>query len=164
MNKAFTKESEPAEELMPLPEMPIGVRNYITPRGQYVLERTLQTLTDHATNVQDTPARTPELEQRIHYLRARLDSVEVVDPGIHVGNSQIFFGATVTYENQDGIAQTVTIVGLDETDPGEGRISWLSPVAQALLGAHTGDRVELDGPAGVEELVVTSVDYSRTSD
>jgi transcription elongation factor GreB len=83
----------------------------------------------------------------------------VVDPVQHAGNDQIFFGATVTYLQSDGVERTVTIVGIDEVDPLNGRISWISPVAKALIKAREGDTVTLATPAGRLELEVLDVRY-----
>jgi transcription elongation factor GreB len=83
----------------------------------------------------------------------------VVDPSAHYGSDQIFFGATVTYENHAGKEHTVRIVGIDEIDPLNGKISWVSPVARALTKAHEGDLVTLQTPAGMEELEIIKVIY-----
>ena len=170
MSKAFVKESGD-EPLTILPEMPTGVRNYITPAGYQHLQIELQHLleslriategdernTDLAVGSSEMQVR--EIEQRIHYLQTRLETAEIVDPSGHAGEQQIFFGATVTYRHEHGEQHTVTIVGLDELDPANGKISWLSPVAQALLKAFEGDSVTLKGPSGDEELHVLSVLY-----
>lgn len=173
MNKAFVKETGDNEALPLLPEMPSGVRNYITLAGYRHLQSELQRLMnaaqsaavreenpDNATFSEMSPERTVrEIEQRIHYLQARLEMAEIVDPGVHAGEEQIFFGANVTYQHVSGEQQSVTIVGLDELDPANGRISWLSPVAQSLLGAYAGDEVTLESPAGKEVLKVLAVHY-----
>lgn len=103
--------------------------------------------------------RLREIDRRIRFLTKRLELAKVVDPSIHHGNTQIFFGATVTYENQAGEEHTVTIVGVDEIDPLQGKISWISPVARALTKAHEGDSVMLETPAGQEELYIIKVSY-----
>jgi transcription elongation factor GreB len=103
--------------------------------------------------------RLREIDRRIRFLTKRLDLAEVVDPSAHHGNNQVFFGATVTYENQAGEEHTVTIVGIDELDPLNGKISWISPVARALTKAREGDTVTLKTPAGVDELTVLEVSY-----
>lgn len=174
MNKAFVKESDD-EPLSTLPEMPTGVRNYITPAGYRhmqtelwhllgVLRAATATVTavgehdpDFIDNLSEAQIR--ETEQRIHYLQTRLDTAEIVDPSVHAGEQQIFFGATVTYQNEKSEQQAVSIVGLDELDPSNGKISWLSPVAQALLNAFEGDSVTLETPAGDEELHISNVLY-----
>jgi len=83
----------------------------------------------------------------------------LVDPSLHHGSDQIFFGATVTYRNNAGQELTVTIVGIDELDPLHGQISWVSPVARALTKAHEGDVVSLMTPSGIDELEIVSVSY-----
>jgi len=88
-----------------------------------------------------------------------MDSAFVVDPSVHYGNDQVFFGATVTYLNTAGEEHTVTIVGVDELDPLRGRISWVSPVARALTKAREGDVITLQTPQGVDELEILSVAY-----
>jgi transcription elongation factor GreB len=166
MNKAFTKETDHDDELSLLPEMPTGVPNYITPAGFLALQNQLRELIAHAPadGAFNAAGQTrSEIEQRIHYLQSRIESAQVVNPAVHVGNEQIFFGATVTYQDEADELHTVTIVGLDELDPANGKISWLSPVAQALLNANEGDTVEMDGPAGLEELTIMAVDYLHAS-
>jgi transcription elongation factor GreB len=103
--------------------------------------------------------RLREIDRRIRFLTKRLDLAEVVDPSTHHGSDQIFFGATVTYENQNGDTHTVTILGIDELDPLNGKISWVSPVARALTKAREGDTVTLQTPAGLEELEILEVSY-----
>ncbi|HMR71278.1 MAG TPA: GreA/GreB family elongation factor, partial [Rubrivivax sp.] len=84
---------------------------------------------------------------------------EVVDPSVHQGSDQVFFGATVTYADEAGNARTVTIKGVDESDPLAGEVSWVSPVARALLKAREGDEVLLRTPAGVERIELIQVRY-----
>ncbi|ABR90284.1 transcription elongation factor GreB [Janthinobacterium sp. Marseille] len=171
MNKAFVKETNDDDVLPLVPEMPVGVRNYITPDGYRHLQQELQQLLDVARpaamqmDAADTAmasaqeASLREIEQRIHYLQTRVESAEVVDASVHADGDRIFFGASVDYENTAGETHTATIVGLDELDPAQGRISWLSPLAQSLLGAEEGDTVLLQTPAGPEELHVLTVRY-----
>lgn len=161
MNKAFVKESGDDDAPVPMPEMPVGVKNYITSSGHRRLEDELQKLVaarlEQADAEHDGEAR--QRDQHIQYLQSRLDSAEIVDPALHVGSDSVFFGATVTYQHADGEQHTVTIVGLDELDPAHGLISWLSPVAQTLLNTEVGDVVILEGPTGDEELTVIDVQY-----
>ena len=103
--------------------------------------------------------RLREIDRRIRFLTKRLDLAEVVDPSVHHGSDQVFFGATVSYVNSSGDEHTVTIVGIDELDPLHGRISWVSPVARALTKAREGDVVTLRTPAGDDELEILSVSY-----
>ena len=91
--------------------------------------------------------RLREIDRRIRFLTKRLESAEIVDPRRQQRRDQVFFGATVSYAAADG-ADPVTIVGIDEADFARGQVSWVSPVARALLKAHEGDIVELRAPAG----------------
>nr|WP_232476720.1 transcription elongation factor GreB [Vitreoscilla filiformis] len=103
--------------------------------------------------------RLREIDRRIRFLTKRLDLAEVADPSQHFGGDQIFFGATVTYANAKGEERTITIKGIDEVDHLAGEVSWISPVARALLKAREGDEVRLMTPGGVEVLEVIEVRY-----
>jgi len=181
MNKAFVKESDGDDDDLEasLPAIPAGTKNYMTPEGHRRMKEELLRLIDvdrpevvrivswAASNGDRSEngdyiygkRRLREIDRRIRFLTKRLDLAEVVDPSVHHGSDQIFFGATVTYENQAGDEHTVTIVGIDELDPLNGRISWISPVARALTKAREGDTVTLMTPAGVDELTILSVTY-----
>lgn len=180
MSKAFTKEvdSEDDDEL-PETRLPQGSRNYMTPAGYARLRGELMHLIDEERpRVVETVAwaasngdrsengdylygkkRLREIDRRIRFLTRRLERAEVVDPSVHHGKDQVFFGATVTYARADGSEVTVTILGIDEADSGRGQISWISPVAQALLKAREGDEVRLLTPGGVETLEILRVSY-----
>lgn len=180
MNKAFVKETEQDEDQdNAAPDIPAGVKNYMTPSGHLSMKTELLHLIDVArpevVNIVHWAAsngdrsengdyiygkrRLREIDRRIYFLTKRLDKAEVFDPRMHYGSDQIFFGATVVYENQNGVNVTVTIVGVDELDPLKGKISWISPVARALIKARVGDSVVLKTPAGIDELTILSVDY-----
>ncbi len=103
--------------------------------------------------------RLREIDRRIRFLTKRLEIAHVVDPSEQAGLDQVFFGATVTYSDLAGALTTVTIVGVDEVDPLNGRISWISPVAKALIKAREGDEVRLQTPDGAQTLLVESVSY-----
>ena len=103
----------------------------------------------------------PEIDRRIRFLVKRIEAAEEFDPSIHYGNDQIFFGATVTYERENGEENTVTIVGIDEFDPLQGKISWISPMAKTLIKAREGDTVTLQKPGGIEALVILEVQYPK---
>jgi transcription elongation factor GreB len=103
--------------------------------------------------------RLREIDRRIRFLTRRLDIAVVVDPSLHHGSDQVYFGATVTYAREGGSELTVTIMGIDEADSARGQISWISPVAQALLKAREGDEVRLRTPAGWETLEILQVSY-----
>lgn len=162
-------------------------RNYMTPQGYARLKKELTALLDverpelvkviswAASNGDRSEngdyiygkKRLREIDRRIHYLNKRLDTALIVDPGdpAHRGDTEeIFFGATVTYAMRSGEQRKVSIVGFDEVDTGRGRVSWISPVAKALLRKHPGDRVRLSTPGGVEELEVIDVRYEALND
>ena len=103
--------------------------------------------------------RLREIDRRIRFLTKRLDIAEVTDPSAHHGSDQVFFGATVTYANARGDERTVTIKGIDEADSLAGEVSWISPIARALLKAREGDEVKLAAPGGVESIEVLAVCY-----
>jgi transcription elongation factor GreB len=103
--------------------------------------------------------RLREIERRVRYLIKRLESAVIVDPAERGDTDQIFFGATVTYGTSAGEEHTVSIVGMDEVDPARGRVSWISPIAKALLRRQAGDVVRFAAPGGIEELEVTDVRY-----
>lgn len=183
MNKAFVKESsggdDDEEPGAGLPPIPPGAKNYITPQGYQRIRDELLALIDverpevvkvvhwAASNGDRSEngdyiygkRRLREIDRRIRFLTKRLDLAEVVDPAVHHGSRQVFFGATVTYLNGAGQEHTVTIVGIDELDPLQGKISWVSPVARALTKSREGDVVTLTTPSGTDELEILSVEY-----
>lgn len=182
MSKAFTKETQTADDddEVSLPPLPAGSKNYITPVGYARLKTELLALIDTerpriveivhwaASNGDRSEngdylygkKRLREIDRRIRFLTQRLELAEVVDPAVHLGNSQVFFGATVTYVDDMDCERTVTILGIDEADSAQGQISWVSPVARALLKAREGDQVDLPTPAGVRTLELLQVHYS----
>jgi len=182
MSKAFTRESEADDEddRTPLPAaLPAGVKNYITPQGFARLRTELMQLLDvERPKVVDVVSwaakngdrsengdylygkkRLREIDRRIYFLTKRLEVAEVVDPSVHFGRDQIFFGATVTYEDELGARNTITIKGVDEFDSTAGEVSWIAPAARALLKAKVGDEVNLMTPGGLNKLEVLSVTY-----
>lgn len=180
MSKAFVKESdEDDDDGDVLPQIPAGTRNYITPAGYQRIREELLQLIDvdrpevvkivhwAASNGDRSEngdyiygkRRLREIDRRIRFLTKRMDLAEIVDPSAHHGGDQVFFGATVTYVTQNGEEHAVTIVGIDEIDPLNGKISWISPVARALTKAREGDVVTLQTPAGVDDLEILSVSY-----
>ncbi|MDM9559201.1 MULTISPECIES: transcription elongation factor GreB [Bordetella] len=181
MNKAFVKESDRDDE-DDLPEaqaLPAGIRNYMTPGGYARLRDELaqlmnverpavvQVVSWAASNGDRSEngdylygkKRLREIDRRMRFLTKRLDIAEVVDPAAQPNRDQVFFGATVTYLDKAGETHTVTIVGVDEAEPLAGKISWISPVARALIKAREGDTVVLRTPGGVEELDILEVQY-----
>lgn len=181
MSKAFTKESTQDEddEELALPSLPQGTRNYMTPAGYARLRAEFMELLDverpkiveivswAAKNGDRSEngdylygkKRLREIDRRLRFLTKRLDIAEVADPSAHHGSDQIFFGATVTYANAKGEERTITIKGIDESDSLAGEVSWISPIARALLKAREGDEVQLMTPGGVERLEVLEVSY-----
>jgi transcription elongation factor GreB len=105
--------------------------------------------------------RLREIDRRVRYLTKRLESAEVVDPALQKNRDQVFFGATVTYVRQDDSEHKVTLVGVDEAELSNGKISWLSPIAKALLKARVGDAIDVRTPAGVDTLEVLSIHYQQ---
>ncbi|MFM8576839.1 MAG: transcription elongation factor GreB [Limnohabitans sp.] len=180
MSKAFTRETDPDEdEEMGLPVLPQGARNYITPAGYARLRAELLDLIDKerpkvvevvhwaASNGDRSEngdylygkKRLREIDRRIRFLTRRLEIAEVTDPSVHHGRDQVFFGATVTYAEQDGTERTVTILGIDEADSLQGQVSWVSPIARTLLKSHCGDVLRLVTPSGGVEIEVLEVSY-----
>jgi transcription elongation factor GreB len=103
--------------------------------------------------------RLREIDRRIRFLLKRLEIAEVVEPAQQKNREQVFFGATVTYADEDDNERTVKIVGIDEADTARGEVSWISPVARALLKAREGDVVELRTPTGPQSIEVVSIAY-----
>ena len=186
MNKAFTRESDgdddDDEATGPAP-MPAGGRNYITPQGYKRLrEEMMRLLDDERPKVVEAVSwaakngdrsengdyiygkrRLREIDRRIRFLIKRLDIAEVADPSVHQGKDQVFFGACVTYALANGQERSVTIKGIDEADSLSGEVSWISPIARALLKARVGDEVALQTPGGVERIEVLDVRYPAPS-
>jgi transcription elongation factor GreB len=181
LNKAFVKEPEWDEDdgSPGLPPLPAGTRNYITPAGYLRLRAELMTLLDvERPKVVETVSwaakngdrsengdylygkkRLREIDRRIRFLTKRLDIAEVADPSAHHGSDQVFFGATVTYATASGEERTITIKGIDEAESLQGEVSWIAPIARALLKAREGDEVALVTPVGVEKIEVVEVRY-----
>jgi len=183
MSKAFTRESDAEEDEVGLPPLPAGGKNYITPKGYAALRAELFDLIDNerpkvvdivhwaASNGDRSEngdyiygkKRLREIDRRIRFLTKRLEIAEVTDPSVHFGKDQVFFGATVTYVEEAGDERTVTILGIDEADSLKGEVTWISPIARALLKAREGDVVKLVTPLGVQEIEVLSVHYPKAS-
>ena len=181
MSKAFTRESDAEEDEVGLPPLPAGGKNYITPKGYAALRAELFDLIDNerpkvvdivhwAASTGDRSEngdyiygkkRLREIDRRIRFLTKRLEIAEVTDPSAHFGKDQVFFGATVTYVEEAGDERTVTILGIDEADSLKGEVTWISPIARALLKSREGDVVKLVTPVGVQEIEVLSVHYPK---
>ena len=182
MSKAFTKESDGDDE-DDLPEesggLPLAAKNYMTPAGFARMREELDSLMrkerpevvkvvswaagngDRSENGDYIygKKRLREIDRRVRYLSKRLANAEVVDPARRGKTEQVFFGATVTYANGRGEERTIKIVGVDEVELDKGHVSWISPIAKALLRAEQGDVVKMRTPQGVEEIEVVTVAY-----
>jgi transcription elongation factor GreB len=182
MSKAFTKDTDKDDD-EDLDEIAIvaNVKNYMTPRGFTALQDELRQLMrverpkvveviswaagngDRSENGDYIygKKRLREIDRRVRYITKRLESAEVVDPKMQKNRKQVFFGAQVTYIREDDSKHKVTLVGTDEADMAKGKISWISPIARALLKAKVGDIVEVRTPSGLESLEVTAIRYEK---
>ena len=184
MSKAFTRESEQDDDDdIALPSLPQGARNYMTPAGYARLRAEWFTLMDDerpkivdivhwaASNGDRSEngdylygkKRLREIDRRIRFLTRRLELAEIVEPSIHHGRDQIFFGAKVTYLEEEGTERCVTIKGIDEADSALGEVSWVSPIARTLLKARVDDVLKLVTPTGVITIEVLDVQYPAPS-
>jgi len=182
MNKAFTRENDLLEdEVDPSVQLPIGVKNYITPSGFRKLQDELEmlwkverpelvkTVAWAASNGDRSEngdyiygkKRLREIDRRVRFLRKRLEQAEVVDPARRGECDQVFFGATVTVCDETGCQSNYCIVGVDEADVARGYISWVSPLARALLKLRVGDVAMLRTPSGESEIEVLTVTYRK---
>jgi transcription elongation factor GreB len=179
MSKAFTRETDGEDDDLSLPPLPPGSKNYITPLGYATLRAELFELIDNerpriveivhwaASNGDRSEngdyhygkKRLREIDRRIRFLTKRLEIAEITDPSNHHGKDQVFFGATVTYVDEADVERTVTILGIDEADSLKTEVTWVSPIARALLKAREGDVVKLVTPVGVQEVEVVEVRY-----
>ena len=180
MSKAFTKETETETDFDDeIPALPAGLKNYITPDGFRRLEDEFAELQrSERPKIVETVAwaagngdrsengdyiygkrRLREIDRRLRFLRKRMEIAEVVDPARQKNHAQVYFGATVTYLTGHGEEKTVRIVGIDEARSELHEISWISPVAKALLKAAEGDSVEVRTPKGIERLEILKISY-----
>lgn len=182
MSKAFTKEDAETDDDLPdePAPLPAGTKNYITPAGFRRMQEELKHLQQvERPRIVDIVAwaagngdrsengdyiygkqRLREIDRRTRFLLKRLEAAEVVDPTRQAHLDRVFFGATVTYANADGDERTIAIVGVDEVDADNGRVSWISPIARALMKAQEGDVVELRTPHGIEAIEVIAISYA----
>jgi transcription elongation factor GreB len=184
MSKAFTKETDSDDEDDAGGEaaaaLPAGVKNYITPAGLARLQAEVRQLQqverpkvvevvswaagngDRSENGDYIygKRRLREIDRRVRFLLKRLEIAVPVDPKRQTNREQVFFGATVTYANGRGEEQTIRIVGIDEARSEQGEVSWISPIARALLKAREGDTVQVRTPGGTEPVEVVKIAYS----
>jgi len=177
MSKAFTKaEAEFEDEI---PALPAGTKNYITPKGLQRLQdefaqlqkierpKTVETVSWAAGNGDRSEngdyiyakRRLREIDRRMRFLRKRMEIAEAVDPARQRNRDRVYFGATVVYRNARNEEKTVRIVGIDEARSERNEVSWISPLAKALLKAGEGDIVELRTPKGAERLEILKISY-----
>jgi transcription elongation factor GreB len=180
MSKAFVKESDEEADRPEEPSaLPVGFKNYVTPLGYRHLQEELRGLLRvERPKVVDVVSwaagngdrsengdyiygkrRLREIDRRIRFLSKRLEIAVVVDPTHQKNLDRVFFGATVTYAHKRGMERTITIVGVDEADLDRGQVSWVSPIARALMKAQEGDILELRTPAGIEQIEVLDIRY-----
>lgn len=186
MSKAFTKETDAdpeAEALEPdAPDpLPKGLKNYVTPDGLRLLRdefdllhrverpKVVETVSWAAGNGDRSEngdyiygkKRLREIDRRLRFLSKRIESAEVVDPARQTNRDRVFFGATVTYADADGddAESTLRIVGIDEAGATRGQVSWVAPIARALMKAEVGDVVALRTPGGVKHIEVVKIAY-----
>jgi len=178
VNKAVTKESDDSfDDVVPEPKdlLPPGVKNYVTPKGAEQLRSELKYLTDverprvvtgdvrEAGPVGDAKAakrrRLDVIDRRIRFLRDRVNNMELVDPKGQKAD-RVRFGASVTVCDESDNEKTYRIVGVDEAEPGAGKVSWLSPIAKALIGGAEGDVRRVELPQGEVELEIVKIEYS----
>ena len=180
MNKAFIKESDSDDEdTGNEPALPPDTKNYMTPHGHRRMREEFEHLVKvERPNIVQVVSwaagngdrsengdyiygkkRLREIDKRIRFLSKRLDSAVVVDPAHQAGQEQVFFGATVTLCDSDGNESIYQIVGIDEADASAGRISWISPLARALMKTREGDLVRFASPAGQREIEILEIRY-----
>jgi len=172
MSKAFLRESDfdEPETLPPLVSLlPPGAKNYVTPSGAQRMRAKLAQLIEVERPALGDVSGDPELkreqqllDQQIRYLRDSLQTAEIVEPPAET-NDIVRFGALVSVRETDGIESQYTLVGVDEAAPEQGKVSWMSPIARALLNARRGDRVSFKAPSGLKQLEIIAVDYERAS-
>ncbi len=181
MSKAFTKESDGDDDDLPegAPPIPKGSPNYVTPAGFDRLRDELRHLSRvERPKVVETVSwaagngdrsengdyiygkkRLREIDRRIRFLTKRIESARVVDPSRQTNRDTVYFGATVTYANDRGEEKTITIVGIDEADLEQGKVSWIAPIARALMKAQEGDSIPMRTPAGMDTIEVIEISY-----
>jgi len=181
MSKAFVKEptDDDDDDATAAPPLPVGAKNYMTVDGYRRLRTELshlviterpevvRTVSWAASNGDRSEngdyiygkKRLREIDRRIRFLTKRLEVAEVVDPAQRGATDQVFFGASVVYAGADGKSQQITIVGVDEVDPQRRHVSWISPIARAVLKAREGDSIQFQTPSGLETIEILEVRY-----
>ena len=179
MSKAFTKETDDEDEPERAEHFSATIKNYVTPEGYKALQDELRLLlNDERPKLVETvrwaagngdrsengdyiygKKRLREIDRRVRYLTKKIESAQLIDPKLQKNFTQVFFGATVTYAEENGSEHTVKLVGIDEADLTKHKISWISPVAKALLKSRVGDVVTLRTPIGAQVLKLLKIVY-----
>jgi transcription elongation factor GreB len=181
MSKAFTKETDQEDDDLDTgaPALPAGTKNYMTRDGHRQMREEFERLVkvdrpelvkvvswaagngDRSENGDYIYGKKKlrEIDKRIRFLTKRLENAVVVDPTEQENVEQVFFGATVCICDGDGTEATYQIVGIDEANVSVGRISWISPLAKALMKAREGDLVRFQSPAGLREIEIVEIRY-----
>jgi transcription elongation factor GreB len=174
MSKAFTKEDDAGEVLVPRPVsvLPPGARNYLTPAGAGRLRAELARLADEErpgllAAARETGPKAAEAQERLQFVEQRIAHLEQslrtaeISPPPPPPHDVVRFGATVAVRDVRGQEMTYRIVGVDEADHARDEVSWLAPIARALLNARRGQRVPFQFPAGRTELEITDIRYEE---
>jgi transcription elongation factor GreB len=184
MSKVSDDHEEEDEDGAPPAGIAPGTRNYVTPGGyarlQAELNQLLKVDRPAVVNIVSWAAgngdrsengdyiygkkRLREIDRRLRFLSKRIDTAVVVDPTQHTESGRVYFGATVTVLDDQGAESVYAIVGIDEADPGRGRISWVSPLARALIKAELGAEVRFQTPGGWRELEIIDIQYIALGD
>jgi transcription elongation factor GreB len=180
VSKAFVREDADEDEDLPPEQVAAPVlKNYITPEGHARIRAELLHLIDverpEVVRVVSWAAsngdrsengdylygkkRLREIDRRIRFLTRRLDTAVVVDPSLQENRDRVFFGATVDFLRNGTSEETITIVGIDEVDPATGKVSWISPIAKAIIKSREGDLLTLRTPGGIDEIEILAVRY-----
>lgn len=154
MSKAFTREDDDSGELLAPPRSPLpsGTQNYITPQGAAKISAELDRLLEQKRSSPDTSDRRP-LDARIQHLQSLVPTLVIVTPG---ASDVVRFGSTVEVV-QNGSRETYRLVGVDEIDLDQNEISWLSPLARALMSRKVGDRIQFRAPSGPQEITILAI-------
>ena len=175
MSRAFKKESEEIDEPIPEPKdpLPLGVKNYVTPEGAAALRKEFSRVSEVVRPAVISSSETvvggsgvslsqkkrrEAIDRQLAFLSDRIANMVIVDPSKQTGD-RVRFGATVKVVDSSGVKKSYQIVGVDESNPADGKVSFISPIAEALLAAQKGDLVKLTLPDGVRELEIIEVQY-----
>jgi transcription elongation GreA/GreB family factor len=165
MSQAFLKEQDDSALINQLPDRPQSeLPNYVTPAGLDRLHAKVRELNEHRAALEaqvDDPHKQQELaqvERDLRYYQGRIDKAVVVDLATQPAD-EVHFGAVVEVEDENGERHAFTVVGEDEADVAHNRVSWLSPLARAMLGSKVGETVTWQRPAGNVELEIVGIRY-----